>query len=215
MQTPSFLRTLTLAGLALLLGACTSLDAQAPATPTTAAAPSAASRSPDLTSYIDTLAAMAPGDPARQQATLDAARAAASQDPSAANRLRYALALGCAGHAGSDPIEAQALMTELLASNHSLQPAEVELATVLLREYGARVAIFAELGRQREESEQQLQGANDTAELRSEALAAENARLRRALAAAERKLEAVAEMERSLLDQAAEPTQEPTPPPQP
>ncbi len=209
------LRSAPLAALGFLLGACTGLHAQSPAATPAAAAQPTAQRAPDLARYVDTLAAMAPGDPTRQQATLETARAAASQDPTAENRLRYALALGCAGHAGSDPIEADAQLTELLASDHGLQPLEVALASAFLREFDARVALFAELGRQRAESEHRLQTANDTAESRADALAAENAKLRRALATAERKLEAVAEMERSLLDQAAEPTQSPTPPQQP
>jgi hypothetical protein len=208
------LRAIALAGLTLLVGACAGLNAQSPGITPATAAPKTTSSVADLTRYIDTLAAMAPGDPARQQATLEAARAAASQEPSAANRLRYALALGCAGHAGSDPIEADALMTALLAGDQGLQPVEVELATIFLREFDARVALFAELGRQRADSDQRLQSVNNAAEARAEALATENAKLRRALAAAERKLEAVAEMERSLLEQAAEPAQTPPPPPQ-
>jgi hypothetical protein len=206
---------LPLAGLTLLLGACASLSPQPPVGSPAATAPSAAPQAPDLTQYLDTLAAMSPGDPVRQQAALNEARADASQDPASRSRLRYALALGSAGHASSDPIEAKGLITELLSSEHGLQPLEVELASALLREFDAREALYAELGRQREESERQLHGANSAAEQRAEALAAENAKLRRALAAAERKLEAVAEMERSLLDQATEPTDESPPPPQP
>jgi hypothetical protein len=209
------LRSAPLAVLGFLLGACTGFNAQSPAvTPASVAQPTP-QRALDMARYLDTLAAMAPGDPARQQATLEAARAAASQDPTAQNRLRYALALGCAGHAGSDPVEADAQLTELLAGDHGLQPLEVALASAFLREFDARVALFAELGRQRAESEQHLQTANNSAELRTEALVAENNKLRRALATAERKLEAVAEMEQSLLDQAAEPAQSPTPPQQP
>jgi len=155
---------------------------------------------------------MAPGDPARQQATLGAALAATQQDPSAANRLRYALALGSAGHVLSNPIEAKRLIAELLAGDHGLQPLEVELAGALLREFDARVALYAELARQREDGERRLQAADAAAGERADALAAENARLRRALAAAERKLEAVAEMERSLLEQAEEPVDETRPP---
>jgi hypothetical protein len=198
----------------MLLGACASLSPPPPAAAPVAAVPPAAPRTADLASYLDTLASMAPGDPARQQSTLDSARAAAQQDPSAANRLRYALALGSAGHALSNPIEAKRLVAELLAGDHGLQPLEVNLAGALLREFDARVALYAELARQREDGERRMQAADAAADQRADALAAENARLRRALAAAERKLEAVAEMERSLLEQAEEPVEE-TPPLQP
>jgi hypothetical protein len=214
MDQPRIYRALPLAAVATLLGSCAGLNTPAPDAAAATTLPAATPQAPDLTRYLDTLAEMAPGDPARQQATLDAARVAVSEDYTASNRLRFALALGCAGHADSDPIEAKRLMTELLASDHGLQPVEVELATAFLREFDARVALFAELGRQRKESERQVHDAN-SADSRAESLAMENARLRRALAAAERKLAAVAEMERSLLEQAAEPTEEPPPPPQP
>jgi len=213
-RAPTSLVLPALAALPLLLGACASVSPPPPAAAPVATAPAAAPRTADLESYLDTLAGMAPGDPARQQATLGAALAATQQDPSAANRLRYALALGSAGHALSNPIEAKRLVAELLAGDHGLQPREVDLAGALLREFDARVALYAELARQREDVERRLHAADAAASQRADALAAENARLRRALTAAERKLEAVAEMERSLLEQAEEPAEE-TPPPQP
>jgi len=147
---------------------------------------------------------MAPGDPVRQQAELAATLLAAQQQRSAANNLRYALALGSAGHASSNPVEAKRLISELLATPNSLDPFETTVAGAFLREFDARVVLYAELARQREESEQQLRSHDTSADKRAEALAAENKALRRALAEAERKLEAVAEMERTLLEQASE-----------
>lgn len=169
-----------------------------PAVAATAAPPSV-----NLAPYVETLARMAPGDPARQQAELAATLAAAQQQPSAASNLRYALALGSAGHAGSNPVEAKRLIAELLATPNSLDPVETTVAAAFLREFDARVVLYAELARQREESEQQLRSHDTSADKRAEALAVENRALRRALAEAERKLEAVAEMERALLEQAA------------
>ena len=116
--------------------------------------------------------------------------------------MRYALALGAAGHANSNPVEAKRLISELLASPNTLDPTETTFANAYLREFDARVALYAELARQREESEQKLKSLDATADRRADALAAENKQLKRALAEAERKLEAVAEMERSLLEQA-------------
>jgi len=136
---------------------------------------------------------------------------AATSSPSSANTLRYALVLGSAGHPDSNPVEARRLITELLAGANTLQPLERELASAFQREFDARVSLYAEIARQREEAEQTLRKVDDTAERRADALAAENARLRRQLAAAERKLEAVAEMERSLLEQAP-PSADETPP---
>jgi DNA repair exonuclease SbcCD ATPase subunit len=190
-----------LAGCAALEGGSTRADAAAAAPP--APPPEV------LAPYLDTLGKMAPGDPARQQAELSATLAAAEQNRTAANTLRYALALGSAGHANSNPVEARRLISELLAGANTLDPAEAAFASAYRREFDARVALYAELGRQREESEQKLASLDATADRRADALAAENRQLKRALAEAERKLEAVAEMERALLEQTSEAPAEP------
>jgi uncharacterized heparinase superfamily protein len=205
-----FHRTGAILCLAALLSACAGLG--------TAGGRVAAEMSPPpapppvLTQYLDTLARMAPGDTARQQAELAATLAAAQQTRSSADTLRYALALGSAGHASSNPVEAKRLISELLASPNTLDPAETAFANAYLREFDARVALYAEVARQREESEQRLKLLDDTADRRSEALAAENKQLKRRLAEAERKLEAVAEMERSLLEQAGTQVEQPPQP---
>ena len=196
----ALLRAGAVSCLAALLAACAGLgthDGRVAAETTLSPAPP-----PILTRYLETLARMAPGDPARQQAELAATLAAAQQTRSSADTLRYALALGSAGHASSNPVEAKRLVSELLASPNTLDPAETAFAQAYLREFDARVALYAELARQREESQQQLKSLDATADRRAEALAAENKQLKRKLADAERKLEAVAEMERSLLEQA-------------
>jgi len=197
----------------LVLAACTGLEADQagpPQPPQATSAPAPATVAP----YLDTLANMAPGDPARQQAELSSALTAAQQTPSAANTLRYVLALGSAGHKDSNPVEAKRLLADLLAGPNDLSPQERELANGYLREFDARVALYAELARQREESEQKLKSNDSGATKRADALAAENARLKKQLAQAERKLEAVAEMERSLQEQTPEAAPE-APPPRP
>lgn len=196
-----------------LLNGCANLQpepvqADAVPAPAVAKAPPPASLAP----YLDTLAKMAPGDPVRQQAELAATLASAQQSRGAGDTLRYALALGSAGHASSNPVEAKRLISELLAGTHDLEPGELAFANAYLREFDARVALYAELARQREDAEQRLKSLDASADLRVDSLAAENRYLRRALAEAERKLEAVAEMERSLLDQATETGAEEPPP---
>jgi DNA repair exonuclease SbcCD ATPase subunit len=211
---PISLRLTLLLCSATLLSACAGLN---PASGRVAAetVPPPAPQ-PVLTQYLDTLGKMAPGDPVRQQAELATTLAAAQQTRSSANTLRYALALGSAGHASSNPVEAKRLISELLASPNTLDPVETAFAQAYLREFDARVALYAELARQREESEQNLKSLDATADRRADALAAENKQLKRKLAEAERKLEAVAEMERSLLEQAgAEAEPSPPPPPRP
>jgi hypothetical protein len=148
--------------------------------------------------YFEVLDLMAPGDALRQSTGLAATLTQAQQNPTASNRLRYAIALGAAGHVSSNPVEARRLITELLAGQNDLTPREVSLANAFLREFDARVALYADLARQREESERQLKSMDADGDRRYSALNAETQRLKKALAEAERKLEAVAEMERTL-----------------
>jgi hypothetical protein len=205
---------LGLIALLLALGACADMQSR-PASPPQPTLPPATAPAPATTApYLDTLANMAPGDPVRQQAELAAALAAAKQSPSAANTLRYALALGAAGHKDSNPVEAKRLLADLLAGPNDLGTPELELANAYLREFDARVALYAELARQREDSQQKLKSSDNELAKRADALAADNARLKKQLAEANRKLEAVAEMERSLQEQTPEPAPE-APPPRP
>jgi hypothetical protein len=195
----SFPLTLAL-NVALLSAGCAGTPPARDSIPVSVAIPAHA-RSPDLMPYLRALEAMAPGDAARQQATLDETRAAMEADPSSANRLRHALAVGAAGPVGSNPVESRRMLHDLLAGPNQLSPEEHLLASSFLREFEARVTLYAELARQREEQQAQLAAAGASAEHRAAALATENARLRKALAEADRKLQAVAEMERQLLEQ--------------
>ena len=151
-----------------------------------------------VASYFEVLDLMAPGDAVRQSTVLASTLTEAQQNPTSSNRLRHAIALGAAGHSSSNPVEARRLITELLAGEHDLTSQEVSLANAFLREFDARVALYAELARQREESERQLKSIGADDDRRYGMLHAETQRLKKALAEAERKLEAVAEMERSL-----------------
>jgi hypothetical protein len=184
----------------LLVTACADFPSSPSAT-ATPHSPAAVPKATELTPYLDTLDKMAPGDPTRQAAELASVRSAAQQSPTSANRLRYAIALGAAGHADSNPVEAKRLITEVLAGQHDLKPSEVSLANAYLREFDARVALYADIARQREELERRLQSAGADDDRRYASIAAENAKLKKALAEAERKLEAVAEMERTLIEQ--------------
>jgi hypothetical protein len=219
MTPKSCRRTAALFGLIpplLILGACTGMESRSKTTPPSPPAVITPATS-TIAPYLDALANMAPGDPTRQQAELAAALASARESPTAANKLRFALALGAAGHKDSNPVEAKRLLADLLAGPNDLGTEELELANAYLREFDARVALYAELARQREESQQKLKSNDSSATKRADALAAENARLKKQLTEANRKLEAVAEMERSLQEQAQDQAPEPEPeaPPKP
>jgi hypothetical protein len=183
---------------AVALTACASIQ---PADKTGATGQAAVASSPkpaDIASYFEVLDRMAPGDVVRQSTELASTLTQSQQNPTSTNRLKYAVALGAAGHSASNPVEARRLITELLAGANDLTPQEVSLANAFQREYDARVALYADLARQREESERQAKAIDADGDRRYNALNAEAQRLKKALAEAERKLEAVAEMERSL-----------------
>jgi hypothetical protein len=181
----------------LATSACAGLGPPQPVGGTTQ--PSISSpRSVEIGTYLDIFDRLAPGDVGRQSAELAALLAIAQQNPTATNRLKYALALGAAGRADSNPIEAKRLISELLAEQNDLQPKEVSLANAYLREFDSRVALYADLARQRQEAERKLQAVDAEGDRRYAALNAETQRLKKALADAERKLEAVAEMEKAL-----------------
>jgi len=195
----------------LLVGGCAGLRPAADA-PAQTVPPVPVHRPTDLGPYLEVLSGMAPGDTARKQAAIDDAFAISQQSPTSANRLRYALAVGGAGSASSNPVEARRLLMELLAGPNDLTPDERTLAESFLREFDARVTLYAELARQREEAKARIDALEANAHQRVDVLAADNARLKRALVEAERKLEAVAEMERQLLEQPSEPAPATTPP---
>jgi hypothetical protein len=207
------LAVMTAAAILLAASACAPLRGTQPSKDAAGAGPTSPVAA-DLTPYLATLAELAPGDPGRQDAALAAARQSAELEPTAANQLRYAICLGAAGHPGSDPVEARQLINGLLAATNDLEPQEVELAQAFLREFDARVDLYADNARQREDYEQKLKAAAADDSRRQAALNAENQRLKKSLAEAERKLSAVAEMERSLLEGGTEPAPDGTAPPQ-
>lgn len=175
-------------------------DATAPAPLST---PPAAPVAANLAPYLDTLGEIAAADPQRQAALLAELQALQVAAPGGRSTLRYALALGAAGREGSDPVEARRLISELVAIPQGLEPTEIRFAETMQREFDARVTLYAKLARQREDLERRVAVAAEANARSLQAASAELSRLRRELAQAETKLQAITEMERELLEQAA------------
>lgn len=195
--------------LACALAGCAT-RAPSPSVPTPAQPAPTVPAVTDLSPYFDLLEEIATADAARDEALLVELQARLAQSPGGREALRHALALGSAGHKASDPVEARRLLQALLAAPGDLTPAELQLATAMLREFDARVTLYAQLARQREEAEGKLAASNEAHARALQSNAAETARLRRELARAEQKLQAITEMERELLEQV-----EATPPVEP
>ncbi len=91
-------RIALVAAAAIALTACAGL--QRPASRARPARPSQRPRRKPagVASYFEVLDLMAPGDAVRQSTELASTLTQAQQNPTSSNRLRYAIALGAAGH---------------------------------------------------------------------------------------------------------------------
>jgi hypothetical protein len=149
-------------------------------------------------SYIAALGELQSGTPAAQAETFQAARVAAESAPTTLNKLRYALMLALPGHAGSDPVAARRQLSDLVARPELLLPSERALAAVLLAEVDERLVLIASTRNLQQETA--TRGQDRTAGLakRLQAEQDENARLRRALDDAQKKLDAVTQVEQSI-----------------
>lgn len=150
--------------------------------------------------YLSTLETLDRGTPAEQAEIAERARRAASLEPTTANRLRYALVLGLPGHGATDAASARTELGVLLATPERMLPAEVALATVMLRDVNTRLALESENQRLSNQAGRTERDQVQALTRRLQAQASENARLKQQLDEALAKLEAVAALERSLAE---------------
>jgi len=148
--------------------------------------------------YLGEIARLQSGPPTQQAETLAAARSAAENAPSTLNRLRYALLLAVPGHPGSDPVAARRQLSDLLARPELLLPTERELASLLLADVSERLVLIADGRRLRDEASNQDKERTAALTRRLQVEQEETARLRRALDEAQKKLNAVTQLERSI-----------------
>lgn len=151
----------------------------------------------DNNTYIELMGQLAESDEAGKSALYQTVSDNYIDDPSLANRLRFAMAVSTPGHHASDPVEARRILTDLLSKPRSLSEAELGIAASYLRSLETRLALEAEiksLNQRLEEIKPQTQ--NNDAQLR--AALAENQRLQAELDEAQSKLEALTSIERSI-----------------
>ncbi len=148
--------------------------------------------------YLAALATLQSSPPAAQAEQFQAARAAAESAPTTANRLRYALMVALPGHAASDPVAARRQLSELLARPESMLPAERALAAILLASVDDRLLLLAEARRVEQDAGARDKDRTAALQRRLQAEQDENTRLKRALDDAQKKLDAVTEVERSI-----------------
>jgi len=153
---------------------------------------------PDADQYLGELYNLAAGDPATQAEIFADAESGAKLTPGPQTNLRFALVLATAGHPESDPQQAATMLREILAQPALLTPAEVSLATIHLKSAEELIVLGAETRRLRATSSRVARTQEEATNQRLATVEAENRRLRRELADAEDKLEAITSIERDI-----------------
>ena len=158
-----------------------------------------------LRAYLDTMDGLASPDPARQADVFYEVQREYTRAPTTATTLRYAVALATPGHPASSPQEGKKLLETMLATPERMTQEERTFAAVLLHETTARLKLEAENRRLLATLDDRSRSQANS-DKRVQAQIDENARLRRALAEAQQKLDAIKEIERSIIERS------PTPP---
>jgi hypothetical protein len=150
-----------------------------------------------ISSYLDLCMRLARGSSAEQAEILANTSNDYSAAPTPSRVLRYAMVLSTPGHPGHDPVVAQRLLREVLASPETLLPAERALAFLQLQQVDRQQALQADVRRLQSNAERTANEriAQLTRQLKTES--DDNARLKRLLAEAQAKLDAIANIERS------------------
>ena len=155
--------------------------------------------------YLETMNGLGSIDPAQQADVFYEVERQYAQAPTTASTLRYAVALVTPGHPASNAAEGKKLLETLLATPERMVPIERTLAAILLRETNARLKLEAD-NRRLVATLDERGRAQANSDKRVQAQAEENARLRKELGEAQQKLDAIKEIERSIIERS------PTPP---
>jgi hypothetical protein len=157
-----------------------------------------------LRAYLDTMEGLASADPARQADVFYEVEREYTRAPTTAATLRYAVALVTPGHPATKPLEGKRQLETLLATPERMTQEERTFAAVLLHETNARLKLEAENRRLLATLDDRSRSQANS-DKRVQAQLEENARLRRALAEAEQKLNAIKEIERSIIERSPSP----------
>jgi len=148
--------------------------------------------------YLSSLQALLTSTPAAQAEIFQSARQEAENAPTTMSRLRYTLMLALPGHPGTDPVAARRQLSEILARPELLLPSERALAATLLASVDDRLVLNAEARRVEADATARDKDRSAQLQRRLQTELDENARLKRALEDAQKKLDAVTEVERSI-----------------
>jgi hypothetical protein len=185
----------------LLLSACATDLLNRTAPRTSEAAPvvdRAAASATVITGYLDGLQRLLIAPPAGQAEIIAGAQREYELAPTPSHQLRYALILATPGHAATDQPRAQRLLRELMAAPAALLPAERALAFLESQKVDAQVTLVAENRRLQQAAVRTDKDKSAALNKRLQSEIEENTRLRKELDAAQAKLAAISDIERSL-----------------
>jgi hypothetical protein len=184
---------------ALLLSACTAgfMSGQHPPAPPPVVSPSATS-STVLNEYLLLLQRLVQGPPAEQAEIVASAQRDYDTAPTPSHTLKLALVLGTPGHPATNLTRAQGLLRELMANPETLLPGERALAFLTLSQIDDHLTLESENLRLQAEAVRADRERMANANHRLQTEMDENARLRKELDEARAKLDAIANIERSL-----------------
>lgn len=151
----------------------------------------------DVSLYLQTMHDLTTGNPARQADLFYEIEREYTRAPTTTASLRYALALITPGHPAANLAEGKRILETLLALPERMLPLERTLATVMVREADARLSMEAEHRRLVATVDERVRGQANS-DRRLQLQADEIARLRKELAEAKQKLDAITDIERTI-----------------
>jgi hypothetical protein len=153
-----------------------------------------------VTEYLQLLQKLVQAAPAEQAEITSAAQREYETAPTPSRQLRFALILATPGHPATDLPRAQRLLRELVATPETLLTGERALAFLQLQQIDDHLTLEAENRRLQTDAVRADHERLSTLNRRLQLETDENARLRKELEEARAKLDAIANIERSLND---------------
>lgn len=185
----------------LWLGACESLTPVRPAP----APPPTTPISTALDGYVQMLAALSAQDRVRQSDIFYETEKNQTLAPTTLNSLSYALALATPGHPNADPVKGKRLLEQVLSNPERMSSGEQALAITLLNIADQWLKMQAEIRRLAATVDDRTRTQSNS-ERRFQAQAEELAKLRKALDAAQQKLDAIRDIEKTISERSTTPT---------
>jgi hypothetical protein len=183
------------------LGGCESLLPLKPA-PTPVVTPPVTSV---LDGYVAMLAILSGQDKVKQSDVFYEVEKNQTLTPTTLNLLSYALALTIPGHPNSDLMKGKRLLEQVLSNPERISSTEQSLAMIMLNSADQGLKAQAEMRRLSATVDDRTRTQSNS-ERRFQAQADEINRLRKALDAAQQKLDAIRDIEKSISERSTSPT---------